>query len=92
MATSRPNVFLYRRGCKLCYDCLDEVIPFLTARNLPVVVETITGMLAKEIPYVPALLLRTEAFNTDQEIVIMGRGMIEQLQVLEAATLKSTND
>jgi len=92
MAMSRPNVFLYRRGCKLCYDCLDEVIPFLTARRLPVVIETTRGTLAKEIPYVPALLLRTEAFNTDQEIVLMGRSMIEQLQVLEAATLKSTND
>ncbi len=88
MATNRPNVFLYRRGCKLCYDCLDDVIPFLTDLGLPVVIETAKGTLAKEIPYVPALLLRTEAFNTDQEIVLMGRAMIDQLRILEAATLR----
>jgi hypothetical protein len=92
MATGRPNVFLYRRGCKLCYDCLEEVLPFITSRQIPLVVETIQGELINHIPHVPALLLRTEAFNTDQEVVLMGRHMINQLELLDAATLKSSND
>ena len=69
-----------------------EVVPFMTDRRLPLVIETIQGQLIKEIPYVPALLLRTEAFNTSQEVVLMGRGMIQQLQVLEAATLKAADE
>ena len=69
-----------------------EVVPFMTARRLPLVIETIQGQLIKEIPYVPALLLRTEAFNTSQEVVLMGREMVEQLRVLEAATLKAADE
>ena len=89
---TRPNVVLYRRGCKICYEALNEVVPFMTARQLPLIIETIQGTLIQEIPYVPALLLRTEAFNTQQEVVIMGRHILQQLQTLEAATLKAADE
>jgi len=84
----RPNVFLYRKGCKLCYDALMEVAPFFAARDLPLVVEVIGGQYIQQIPYVPALLIRKSAFNTSQEVVLMGRDMMKQLQVLVAATLE----
>lgn len=61
-------------------------------RQLPLVIETIQGTLIKEIPYVPALLLRKSAFNTEQEVVIMGRHMLTQLQTLEAATLEVADE
>jgi hypothetical protein len=89
---TRPNVFLYRRGCKICYEALAEVAPFMANRQLPLVIETIQGTLIKEIPYVPALLLRKSAFNTEQEVVIMGRHMLTQLQTLEAATLEVADE
>ena len=88
----RPNVFLYRKGCSLCYDALREVAPFFTARGLPLVVEVIRGQFIQQIPYVPALLIRKTAFNTTQEVVLMGRDMVKQLQVLEAATLDVANE
>lgn len=87
-----PNVFLYRRGCKLCYEALQEVAPLMARLGQPLVIHTMQGEYIKQIPYVPALVLRTTAFNTDQEIVLMGRDMIQQLRVLELATLNAADE
>ena len=87
-----PNVFLYRRGCKLCYEALMEVAPIMARLGLPLVVHTMQGEYIKQIEYVPALVLRTTAFNTDQEIVIMGRDMVQQVRVLELATLNAADE
>ena len=87
-----PNVFLYRKGCRLCYAALEDVAPVMARRGLPLVVHIIGGDYIKHIPHVPALVLRTEAFNTSQEIVIMGRDMVHQLRVLELATLKASDE
>ena len=87
----RTNTFLYRKNCRLCYLALQDILPVFGRLEIPLIVQPISGEYVKQIDYVPALVLRTSAFNTDQELVLIGRDMVQQLQVLEAATLKLDN-
>lgn len=87
----KTNTFLYRKNCRLCYLALEDILPVLARLKIPLVVQPMSGEYVKQVDYVPALVLRTSAFNTEQELVLIGRDMVQQLRVLEAATLKSDN-
>ncbi len=81
------NILLYRKDCLLCVKAIKEAAEFFSKRNQPLVVHrwssdyrVVTGL--------PAIVVRKETFNTDQEVVIVGSQLIDTLEYLAANEVK----
>jgi len=61
-----------------------EVAPFFAKLGKPLLISKLTDNYFF-IPGLPALIVRGDVFNTEQEIIILGSRMADQLHVLLSA-------
>jgi len=80
---SASSLFFYKTSCAPCSEAIIEVASFFAARNKPLIFCKLTPDLYSLIHGLPAILIRQDVFYTQQEIVILGSRMIEQLQLLD---------
>lgn len=78
-----PNLFLYRTDCRLCLTAAEDVAEFFGVRGIPLVIQKWSSNYATLVPGLPALIIRKNTFNTQQEIVVIGSKIVEQLKKLE---------
>lgn len=78
------SIFFYRSDCALCNRAIAEVAPFFAAIGKPLVLSKLTPNYFF-VPGLPALLVRKDVFDTEQEVIVLGSKMIDQLRTLLSA-------
>lgn len=81
------SLFFYKLECPLCVEAMMQVASFFATKNKPILFRRITPEYYPIIQGLPAILVRKDVFNTQQEIVILGSRMIEQLKQLDTCKL-----
>lgn len=78
--TQKPSLFFYRRDCRLCLMAAEKVGAFYAEIGAPLIYRMITPEYYSLIPGLPALVIRKDVFNTDQEIILVGSEMEQHLR------------
>lgn len=84
---SPSSLFFYKSNCGPCSGAILEVASFFAERNKPLILCKLTPDLYGLIHGLPAILVRQDVFNTQQEIIILGSQMIDQLRQLDSSKL-----